>query len=81
KTNSSNNIFKIIEFQKGTPPEKELKANDYLVLCNDFECELVKVGAVTLDFISTTKLVEDNFKIGDYVGKYILEVFFIAASG
>lgn len=81
KTNSSNNIFKINEFQKDTLPEKDLKANDYLVLCNVFECELVKVGAVTLDFISTTRRVEDKFKIGDYVGKYILEVFFVADSG
>ena len=81
KTNSSNNIFKINEFQKDTLPEKDLKANDYLVLCSTFECELVKVGAVTLDFISSTRRVEDKFKIGDYVGKYILEVFFIADSG
>lgn len=49
KTNSSNNIFKINEFQKDTLPEKDLKANDYLVLCNVFECELVKVSAVILD--------------------------------
>lgn len=81
KTNSSNNIFKINEFQKDTLPEKDLKANDYLVLCNVFECELVKVSTVTLDFISTTRLVEDKFKIGDYVSKYILEVFFVADSG
>ncbi|MDE4982374.1 prepilin-type cleavage/methylation domain-containing protein, partial [Francisella tularensis subsp. holarctica] len=40
KTNSSNNIFKINEFQKGTPPEKDLKANDYLVLGNACECAL-----------------------------------------
>ena len=80
KTNSSNNIFKINEFQKDIPPEKDLKANDYLVLCNAFECELVKVSAVILDFISTTKLAEDKFKVGD-VGKHILEVFFVAASG
>ncbi|GAB4221785.1 MAG: prepilin-type N-terminal cleavage/methylation domain-containing protein [Francisella sp.] len=81
KTNSSNNNFKINNFQKNVFPEKNLKPNDYLVLCNADECQLVKVASVGLNFISTTKLVEDKFKEGDYVGKYILEVFFVANSG
>ncbi|QEO57505.1 MULTISPECIES: PilW family protein [Francisella] len=80
KSNSSNNIFKVNEFQKDTLPEKDLSMNDYLVLCNSYECDLVKVGAVTYDFVSTTKRVESKFKIGDYVGKYILEVFFVAST-
>lgn len=80
KSNSSNNIFKVNEFQKNTLPEKDLSMNDYLVLCNSYECDLVKVGAVTYDFISTTMRVENKFKTGDYVGKYILEVFFVAAT-
>ncbi|MGQ4004938.1 prepilin-type N-terminal cleavage/methylation domain-containing protein [Francisellaceae bacterium CB300] len=81
KTNSSNNIFKLNEFQKDTFPEKDVTANDYLVLCNAFECELEKVGAVTGDFVSTTQRIEDRFKQGDYAGKYILETFFVADSG
>jgi len=81
KTNSSNNIFKLNEFQKETIPEKDLTANDYLVLCNAFECELEKVGAVTGDFVSTVRRVEEKFKHGDYAGKYILETFFVADSG
>lgn len=81
KTNSSNNIFKANEFKKGVIPEKDIKFNDYLVLCNSSECELEKTSAVTGDFVSTTRRVEDKFKIGDYIGKYILETFFIADTG
>ena len=81
KTNSSNNIFKLNEFQKETLPELDVTANDYLVLCNAFECELEKVGAVTGDFVSTIRRVEEKFKQGDYAGKYILETFFVADSG
>ena len=81
KTNSSNNIFKLNEFQKDTFPERDLTANDYLVLCNAFECELEKVGAVTGDFVSTIGRVEERFKQGDYAGKYTLETFFVADSG
>ncbi|AIT09935.1 N-terminal cleavage protein [Candidatus Francisella endociliophora] len=81
KTNSSNNIFKVNEFEKSILPEKDISMNDYLVLCNANECQLNKVGAVTGDFVSTARRVEDKFKVGDYVGKYMLEVFYIAANG
>lgn len=81
KTNSSNNIFKVNEFEKNTFPEKNIGMNDYIVLCNATECELDKVGAVTTDFVSTARRVEDKFKVGDYVGKYMLEVFYIASNG
>ncbi|KEI34809.1 type IV fimbrial biogenesis protein PilW [Francisella sp. W12-1067] len=81
KTNSSNNIFKVNRFQKEVVPEKDISMDDYLVLCNVFECDLVKTMAVTGDFVSTYSRVEDKFKVGDYVGKYILEIFFVADSG
>ena len=81
KTNSSNNIFKVNEFEKNIIPEKNITMNDYLVLCNASECELEKAAAVTGDFVSTTRRVDDKFKVGDYVGKYMLEVFYIAANG
>ncbi|QLE78640.1 prepilin-type N-terminal cleavage/methylation domain-containing protein [Francisella sp. Scap27] len=81
KTNSSNNIFKLNEFRKGVSPEQDIKANDYLVLCNATECELEKVSAITGDFVSTNQRIEDKFKENDYVGKYILETFFIADTG
>ncbi|AXA33572.1 PilW family protein [Francisella adeliensis] len=81
KTNSSNNIFKLNEFRKDVSPEQDIKANDYLVLCNATECELEKVSAITGDFVSTSQRIEDKFKESDYVGKYILETFFIADTG
>ncbi|WP_442902176.1 PilW family protein [Francisella sp. 19S2-10] len=81
KTNSSNNIFKVNNFQKDVLPERDISIDDYLVLCNASECDLVKAGAITGDFVSTTTRVEDKFKEGDYVGKYVLEIFFVAANG
>lgn len=81
KTNSSNNIFKLNEFEKNILPEKDISMDDYLVLCNAVECDLVKTSAVTGDFVSTTRRIEDKFEIGDYVGKYALEVFYVAATG
>ncbi|MED7788213.1 prepilin-type N-terminal cleavage/methylation domain-containing protein [Francisella sp. 19X1-34] len=81
KTNSSNNIFKVNDFQKDRSPERDISINDYLVLCNAFECDLVKAGAITGDFVSTTTRIENKFKVGDYVGKYVLEVFFVADNG
>lgn len=81
KTNSSNNIFKVNDFHKNDPPANEIKSGDYLVLCNAFECDLVKVNAATGDFVSTTNRVEEKFKQGDYVGKYIVEIFYVADSG
>ncbi|AJC48711.1 prepilin-type N-terminal cleavage/methylation domain-containing protein [Allofrancisella guangzhouensis] len=81
KTNSSNNIFKVNDFQKGVLPENDISTNNYLVLCNVFECDLVKAMSVTGDFVSTYSRVENKFKAGDYVGKYILEIFFVADSG
>ncbi|WP_150468120.1 PilW family protein [Francisella sp. SYW-9] len=81
KTNSSNNIFKVNDFQKDISPERDISIDDYLVLCNAFECDLVKAGAITGDFVSTTTRIENKFKVGDYVGKYVLEIFFVADSG
>ncbi|BCD89951.1 hypothetical protein fh0823_00900 [Francisella halioticida] len=81
KTNSSNNIFKVNNFQKNTLPEKDISMDDYLVLCNAFECDLVKARAITGDFVSTTTRIENKFKVGDYVGKYVLEIFFVATNG
>ena len=81
KTNSSNNIFKVNNFQKNISPERDISIDDYLVLCNAFECDLVKAGAITGDFVSTTTRIENKFKVGDYVGKYVLEIFFVAANG
>jgi len=80
KTNSSNNIFKVNEFEKNIIPEKDITMDDYVVLCNASECQLDKIGAVTGDFVSTLRRVGDKFKAGDYVGKYMLEVFYIATS-
>ncbi|QIW10749.1 prepilin-type N-terminal cleavage/methylation domain-containing protein [Francisella sp. LA112445] len=81
KTNSSNNIFKVNDFQKNISPERNISIDDYLVLCNAFECDLVKAGAITGDFVSTTNRIENKFKVGDYVGKYVLEIFFVADTG
>lgn len=78
KTNSSNNIFKVNDFQKDVRADKDLRSNDYVVLCNAFECDLMKVIAVLGDFVSTTKRVEEKFKEDDYIGKYILEIFYVA---
>jgi hypothetical protein len=38
----------------------------------------MKVSAVLGDFVSTTQRVEEKFKEDDYIGKYILEIFYIA---
>ncbi|MFC4893141.1 PilW family protein [Pseudofrancisella aestuarii] len=73
------NILKISEEVKQT---LQIAQDNYLLICNEAECDLAKVFSTGNEGeVALTAPLTGNFKAGDYIGKYSLDIYYIADSG